>query len=380
MRVVLATYWLTEHPRAGGHFWVYAQYADALRRLGCDVWWLEQLSPRADLAGDRSGATLLADRLRALGLGDRLILYRWAVGDSQEPGRPAYLNVPEQRAEQVLRGSDLLLNFHYALPAEMLARFRRTALVDIDPGLLQLWWENAQVQVHRHDTYFSIGEHLGAVTGDDGKQWAHSPPVVSLDLWPYTHDPDCSRFTTVTSWDSHTYVQMDGALLDTNKRLSYLAYSDLPRRTGRRLELATVFGDNEAAHRRTMESHGWTIRDPNEVAGSPQAYQGYLQGSRAEFSCAKPAYVMLRNAWLSDRTACYLASGKPAVVQDTGPSSYLPDGLGLLKFSSPEEAAAAIGDVDSHYRQHCRAAREIAESYLSATDVVARLLDRAVAR
>lgn len=378
MRVVLSTYWLTHHPRAGGHFWVYAQYADALRRLGCDVWWLEQISPKTDPADALSGATLLAERLRALGLGDRLIVYRWPVAADDEPGRPAYLNVPERRAEQVLGDSDLLLNFHYALPAEMLARFRRTALVDIDPGLLQLWWENAQVRVHRHDTYFSIGEHLGAVTGDDGKQWVHSPPVVSLDLWPYTHDPGCSLFTTVTSWDSKTYVLMDGTLFDTNKRLSYLAYSDLPRRTGQRLELATVFGDNEAAHRRTMESHGWSIRDPREVAGSPEAYQGYIQGSRGEFSCAKPAYVLLRNAWLSDRTACYLASGKPAVVQDTGPSSYLPDGLGLLKFSSPDEAVAALTEVEADYARHCRAAREIAEAYLSATDVVARLLDRAV--
>jgi len=380
MRVVLATYWLTEHPRAGGHFWVYAQYADALRRLGCDVWWLEQVSPGTDPAGARSSATVLADRVRALGLDDRLILYRWPLAADQEPGRPTYLNVAEQRAEQVLRGSDLLLNFHYALPAEMLTRFRRTALVDIDPGLLQLWWANGQVDVHRHDAYFSIGEHLGPVPQDGGAQWVHTPPVVSLDLWPYTHDPESTRFTTVTSWDSHTYVQMDGSLLDTNKRLSYLAYRDLPRRTGQRLELATVFGENEAAHRRTMESNGWTIRDPHLVAGSPHAYQGYLQGSRGEFSCAKPAYVLLRNAWLSDRTACYLASGKPAVVQDTGPSSYLPDGLGLLRFSTPEEAAAALADVDAHYARHCRAAREIAETYLSATDVVARLLEHAVAR
>jgi hypothetical protein len=379
MRVVLSTYWLTHHPRAGGHFWVYAQYADALRRLGCDVWWLEQVSPKTDPAAARSGATLLAERLRSLGLGDRLVVYRWPAVADEQSGRPTYLNLPEQQAERVLRDTDLLVNFHYALPAEMLARFRRTALVDIDPGLLQLWWANGQVSVQRHDCYFSIGEHLGAVAGDDGKQWVHTPPVVSLDLWPYTHDPDSSVFTTVTSWDSKTYVLVDGVLLDTNKRLSYLAYSDLPRRTGQRLELATLFGDNETAHRRTMENHGWSIRDPREVAGNPETYQAYIHGSRGEFSCAKPAYVLLRNAWLSDRTACYLASGKPAVVQDTGPSSYLPDGRGLLRFASPEEAVAALADVEAHYRRHCRAAREIAETYLSATDVVARLLDRAVA-
>ena len=133
MRVVLSTYWLTHHPHAGGHFWVYAQYADALRRLGCDVWWLEQISHKTDPADARAGATLLAERLKALGLGDRLIVYRWQDDDEAE-GRPVYLDLPEHRAEQVLRDTDLLVNFHYALPAGMLARFRRTALVELAVG------------------------------------------------------------------------------------------------------------------------------------------------------------------------------------------------------------------------------------------------------
>jgi hypothetical protein len=279
----------------------------------------------------------------------------------------------------VFRGADLLLNFHYALPAEMLARFARTALVDIDPGLLQLWWANEQLDVHRHDTYFSIGENLPDVPGEDGARWVHTAPAVSLPLWPYAFDPAASRFTTVTSWDSHTYVTMDGALFDTNKRRSYLDYRDVPRRAGRQLEIATIFGANELAQRRLLESGGWWVRDPRVVAGTPQAYRSYIQGSRGELSCAKPAYVVLRNAWFSDRTACYLASGKPAVVQDTGPSRYLPSGLGLLRFSSPDEAVAAVAEVDARYEKHCRAAREIAETYLSATDVVTRMLDCAVA-
>lgn len=380
MRVVLASYWLTEHPRAGGHFWAYAQYADALRRIGCDVWWLEEMSPQAQRSGEYSAARVLRDRLERLGLGDRLLLYRWPSEADKERTRPTYLSVSADRAEQVFRDSDLLLNFHYTLPAAMLARFRRTALVDVDPGLLQLWWANAQLQVNRHDAYFSIGERLGGVPEDDHARWIHTPPAVSLPLWPYTYDPACSRFTTVTSWDSHTYVMMDGTVFDTNKRLSYLAYRDLPRRTHKQLELATVFGEREEAHRRLLESHGWAVPDSRKVAGSPEAYRSYIQGSRGEFSCAKPAYVLLRNAWLSDRTVCYLASGKPAVVQDTGPSSYLPDGVGLLKFSSPEEAAAALDDVDAHYERHCRAARDIAETHLSATHAVTRLLDHAVGR
>ncbi|RYU15099.1 hypothetical protein [Nocardioides iriomotensis] len=379
MRVVLSTYWVTEHLEAGGHFWVYAQYADALRRLGCDVWWLEEMSSSKDGHAADAAARVLRERLAHLGLGDRLILYRWASDGDGSRAHPSYLDVDADRAEQVFRGTDLLLNFHYALPATMLARFTRTALVDIDPGLLQLWWTNEQLDVSRHDTYFSIGENLPDVPAHEGARWVHTAPAVSLPLWPYAFDPAASRFTTVTSWDSHTYVTMDGALFDTNKRRSYLDHHDVPRRTGRQLEIATIFGASELAHRRLLETGGWSVRDPRVVAGTPQAYRSYIQGSRGEFSCAKPAYVVLRNAWFSDRTACYLASGKPAVVQDTGPSRYLPSGLGLLRFSSPDEAVAAVADVDAHYEKHCRAAREIAETYLSATDVVTRMLDCAVA-
>ena len=376
-RVVLAPFRVAHHARAAGHFWVYLQYADALRRLGCEVWWLEELPPAARRHddGDARLATLL-HRLDAFGLAGRVIAYQAAGGGGASPAEPEYLTMPAQRAEALLRDSDVLLNFHYAMSAGMLSRFRRTALVDIDPGLLQLWWGSGLLEVHRHDVYFSIGERLGAVPGDPGAEWVHSRPAVSLDLWPYRHDPDCPTVTTISSWQSRSYVLVDGCLVDTNKRVAYLDFLDMPGRTGRRMEMATAFGPDEDGDRRLLEHHGWSVRDAADVAGDPWAYQAYIQGSRAEFGCAKPAYVMLGNAWLSDRTACYLATGKPAVVQHTGPSAYLPDGLGLIRFTSAEEAAAGLADVDAHYEKHCRAAREIAQECFSATDVVSRMLHR----
>ena len=110
----------------------------------------------------------------------------------------------------------------------------------------------------------------------------------------------------------------------------------------------------------------------------PATYQRYIRRSSGELGCAKPAYVLLANAGVSDRTVCYLATGKPAVVQHTGPSSYLPDGCGLLRFSTVDEAVAALAEVDAHYERHCRAAREIAEAWFSATDAVTRRLRRAL--
>lgn len=372
-RVVIGAARVASVPWAAGHFWMYAQYVDGLRRLGCDVWWLEEL-PASDHATEERRIATLRDRLRPLGLADKMLLYRWAREDV-----PTYLTCSARQTEQVLAGTDLLLNFHYEMAAALLARFRRTALVDIDPGMLQLWWRQGHLRIHEHDCYFSIGEGLdGAVPG---VTWTHTPPAVSLDLWPYRYDSTSEAFTSVSSWRTGAYVALDatdGSMLDSNKRVSYLEFADLPRRTGQRLELASVLGPGEEVDRRLLEEHGWRVRDSTVALRTPETYQRYIQQSRGELGCAKPAYVLLGNAWLSDRTVCYLATGKPAVVQDTGPSAYLPDGCGLLRFSTMDEAAAALAEVDAHYERHCRAAREIAETCFSATDVVTRIVRRAL--
>ena len=133
----------------------------------------------------------------------------------------------------------------------------------------------------------------------------------------------------------------------------------------------------EEEDRSLLEGHGWRVLDSTVAFRTPETYQRYIQRSRGELGCAKPACVLLGHAWVSDRTVCYLASGKPAVVQDTGPSSYLP-GCGLLRFSTVDEAAAALDEVAAHYERHCRAAREIAEASFSATGVVTRLLGQAL--
>ena len=374
-RVVVGAYRVAPVPWAAGHFWMYAQYVDGLRRLGCDVWWLEELPAGAGTAIDEARTETLRERLRPLGLADRILLYRW--GDDPGAQDPTYLTSSARRAEQVLTRAELLLNFHYEMRPALLARFRRTALVDIDPGMLQLWWRQGHLRIHEHDRYFSIGEHLGGSV--PGVTWVHTAPPVSLALWPYRYDPASEAFTSVSSWRTGAYVALDGrAMLDSNKRVSYLDFADLPRRTEQPLELASVLGAGEEEDRSLLEGHGWRVLDSTVAFRTPETYQRYIQRSRGELGCAKPAYVLLRNAWVSDRTVCYLASGKPAVVQDTGPSSYLPDGCGLLRFSTVDEAAAALDEVATHYERHCRAAREIAATCFSATGVVTRILGQAL--
>ena len=126
---------------------------------------------------------------------------------------------------------------------------------------------------------------------------------------------------------------------------------------------------------RDLQSRGWRIRHSSEVADNLEHYQTHIQRSRGEFSCAKPSYLKLQTAWVSDRTVCYLASGKPVVVQDTGPSAFLPNGEGMFRFTTPEQAAGAFEAINADYEHHCRAARKLAEDHFDARQVASRILD-----
>jgi hypothetical protein len=281
--------------------------------------------------------------------------------------------------------ADLLLNFQYSIEPGLLAGFRRTALVDIDPGLLQVWMSTGQVPVAPHDLYFTIGETVGAPAAgftDAGLDWVHIRPPVCLDLWPYTYDPHREAFTTVTDWWTGWVPEtVDGreVLYDNTKRAAFLAYAELARMTSQPLELAIHLSAYDEADRRLLERHGWRVRHSSEVSSTPETYRSYIQGSRGEFSCVKPSYVKTRSAWISDRSLCYMASGKPVVVQDTGPSSFLPTGEGIVRFSSLEEAAEALATVNADYPKHCLAAREIAATYFDARKTAERILNVALA-
>jgi hypothetical protein len=282
----------------------------------------------------------------------------------------------------VFRRADLLLNFHYAIDRNVLARFRRTALIDIDPGLLQFWMSRGQLDVAEHDLYVTTGEKLGTPStpiDDSGRPWIRIRPPVCLDLWPFSYDPESRRFTTVSAWLGGEYVTENGRVLYRNdKSISFLRFSDLPKRTKSELELGIYLeGPKDQADRILLEQKGWRVRHALDVADSPESYRRYIQSSRGEFSCAKPSCLDFQNAWVSDRTLCYLASGKPVVVQHTGPSAYLPNREGMFRFSTIEEAAEALAIIESDYERQCRTAREIAESFFDARIVLSDILDLA---
>jgi hypothetical protein len=380
--VVLASYNLAGAREFGGHVWVYLQYAEALRRLGCEVFWLESFPSSGDRCGDALVAAALGEQLAPYGL-DGTLIVRTAGSPARDGVLPSeYIGaVSGAAAEAVFRRADLLLNFNYALDPTLLSLFRRTALVDIDPGLLQLWMTRGQLAVQPHDVYFTTGETVGTgstTIPDCGFRWIPIHPPLCLELWPYVHDARCEAFTTVSSWWAGEWVADGEEVYDNNKRFSFMEFARLPRMTTQPLELALCLGPGDEEEKRALERQAWRVRHSFEVAQTAQHYQSYIQQSRGEFSCAKPSCMRFQNAWVSDRTVAYLASGKPVVVQNTGPSAFLPNGEGMFRFSTIEEAAGALKTINADYERHCRRAREIAETYFDAQGILCRMLDHAL--
>jgi hypothetical protein len=361
-------------PTAGGHTWVYLNWALGLRALGCSVVWLEVASPTEDAMRIQQKVRLLKNRLAPFGLD---------AGVALCSAGPAPL-LPESTAGcldlDAAAEADLLVDMSYG-PAEVVSRFRRTALLDIDPGLCQLWVSRGQIDLPRHDVYFTIGETVGrpdALFPDCGVVWRHVPPCVALDWWPACQTPARAPFTTVTNWIMYDYwVDDERGGYANDKRTAFLPFLDLPRHTTQPLELALSLGGAET-EREELEQRGWRVREAHEIVSTPEDYQRYIQGSRGEFSCAKPSCVRLQNAWVSDRTLCYLASGKPAVVQHTGKSRFLPDAEGLFRFSTIAEAAHQLDTVAADYEHQSRLARSLAEEYFDARNVTWQLLEQAL--
>ena len=364
------------YPNGGGHLWVYLQWALALRALGCPVIWLEVLDPGKPLEATKANVAALRDRLDRYGLAESLAL-------CSPNGAPP----PQDLAARVLdleaaAQADLLINLSHLLSAAVVRRFRRAALVDTDPGLLQIWMTRGDVRLAPHDIYFTIGETVvtpAARFPHCGLRWHYTPPPVFLPEWPPAPADSTAPYTTVTHWWGSRF-EFQGRTINEEKHVSFLDYKELPSRTSAGLELAVCLGEHDEQCRRLMEPAGWRLREAWDVSSTPEAYRAYIQRSRGEFSCAKPAYVTLQTSWLSDRTLCYLASGKPAIVQHTGPSRILPDAEGLFRFRSLDEAARALAAAEADYERHCRLARALAEEHFDARRVVGRVLERALER
>lgn len=359
-------------PDAGGVLWAYLNWALGFRALGCEVVWAEEVRPGhspQEMASLVAGAR---ERLAPFDLAGRFALLPL---DGRGPRMPDVEGcLPLEAAAE----ADVLVNFAYSLPQAVLDAFPRTAVVDIDPGLMQTWVARGEMRLGRYHHHFSIGETVGRPgcgIPDLGVRWHHTPPCVALEWWPVAPSRADARFTTVTQWWGDWMA--DGAgHYENSKRAGFASFLDVPSLTRQPLEIAAHFVDGADDERPRLIERGWSVTTAASVAASALEYRRYVQASRGEFSCAKPSYVRMQTAWVSDRTLCYLASGKPAVVQHTGPSRYLPEARGLFRFRTPHEAAGMLEAIADDYDRHCREARAVAEEHFDARNVLTRLLER----
>jgi hypothetical protein len=361
----------------GGHFWVFLNWALGLRANGCRVHWLEPAPQGVAAAELDQRLRTLRGRLQPYGLDQSVAVVAWAERDADAfapPGGRPFSSVAD--------ACDLVISLAYWMPAHVIGRFRRSALVDIDPGLTQLWLSTGQMRVAPYSLYFTTGETVGrsALVPDCNLSWIYTPPCVCLDAWPVTPAAAEAPFTTISGWYANEWVSTADGHYCNDKRQGFLPFLDLPALTPQRLELALDLGLGAAAddERAGLEARGWRVRHAYDVAGTPLDYQRYIQASRGEFSAVKPSCVRLSNAWISDRTLCYLASGKPVVVQHTGPSRFLPTEAGLFRYRTVEEAAAMLDAAAADYPRQSRLARALAEEHFDAAAVTRRVLERAL--
>lgn len=369
MTVVVVAGALANKPGNGGEAWVRLSWVLGLRKLGVETWFVEQIDPPTL---DERAVAWFEQIVERFGFAERAALVR---SDGQVVCGPA-----AEQLREVAARADLLLNLSGNLAHEpLLSLPRRRAYVDLDPGYTQLWHCAGELgqTLSRHEELLTVGLAIGSdacALPLDGRRWRPVPPPVALDEWPAVAEAPSPRFTTVGSWrGGYGRVEHDGRLLG-QKAHEFRRFANVPRESGASFEAALAIHPADGADAERLADGGWRLVDPRAVAGDPDAFRTYVQGSLAEFSPAQGIYVETRCGWIGDRTTRYLASGRPAVVQATGLPPELPCGEGLLTFSTRAEAIAATATVLADPARHARAARQIAEQHFDAERVVGALL------
>ena len=356
---------LAQRPGAGGHTWFALQYLLGFRALGWEV----TLVDRLDAEMPRDGLGCLAEAMARFGLADD-----WSV--LLPEGESAGLSRSE--VERRLSSSDLLLNaMGYLDDEDLLALPPLRVFLDVDPGFGQMWRQLGLADPFAgHDRFVSVGLGLGSPgcgVPDCGLDWIATLPPVALDHWPLADGG--TAFTSVATWRGpFGPVEYEGRTYGLRVH-EFRRFLPLPELVSADFELALAIDPGDAADRERLTLAGWKLLDPVAVAADPDAYRRFIQGSAAELTVAKGMYVETESGWFSDRSACYLASGKPVVAQETGFGAHLPTGDGLLSFSTLEEAVEAVERVRGDRGRHARAAREIAEEHLGAERVLSRLVE-----
>ena len=382
MRAVV-TGMIASYP-VGGVLWDYGQYLLGLERLGFEVFYLEDTGWQTydPIRGAYSEDSSYAIRFleRSLAALSPALGARWHFRDMN--GKTCGMSAAA--VAEVISTADLFLNVSGGtlLRDEYMA-CRRKVLIDSDPGWNHFrnypkWDAHPRWQgthgYRAHDYFFTYAERLGradCVLPSLGLAWQPTRPVVVLDQW--REEPPGQNWTTVMTWKNFQEPIVHNGVAYGTKEMEFEGIEELPARV--RVPLEVAVGGTEAPVER-WRSQGWRVADAQSVSRTPESYRSYIQSSRGELSVAKNVYVATRSGWFSCRSVCYLASGRPVVVQDTGFSDLIPTGAGLFAFRNLEEAVNGIASVESDYSRHQQAARELARNYFDSDKVLGQLLAR----
>jgi hypothetical protein len=365
-------------PHQGGATWAVLQYLLGFQRLGHKVTFVEPLKPACIRP---AGATLEDSENTAY---FRRVVTAFGLEDVAAlllEGTRTTVGLPYDRLCAAARRADVLVNISGMLTdPELLDPIPVRVYLDLDPAFVQLWHAVSGIDMRftGHTHFVTVGQAIGqagCTVPTCGRRWIPTLQPIVLDHWPVADAITFDGLTTVGNWRGYGSIEYDGAFYGQRVH-SLRQLIDLPRRTDVKIMPALAIHSGETSDLEALRTHGWDLLDPMHVADTPEHYRRFIQRSWAELGIAKSGYVASRCGWFSDRSACYLASGRPVLAQDTGFGAFLPVGAGLLAFRDLAEVLAGLDSLRQDYARHARAARELAREFFDSDKVLKRLLEQ----
>jgi hypothetical protein len=364
-------------PHQGGATWAVLQYLLGFKRLGHDVYFIEPISASPLPSSGVDTAISVNIRyfqqvMQTFGLSENSALL---IGGTRRTVGLSY-----DQLTALAGRADLLINVSGMLTDEALTSPIATRVyLDLDPAFVQLWYVIEGIDMHfaGHTHFVTVGLGLNGeecAVPTAGLPWITTLQPIVLAHWPVADHTVYDAFTTIGNWRGYGSINFNGVLFG-QKAHSLRPFLSLPSLTEEKFVLALAIHPAERSDLKALTTNGWCLIDPAIVAGTPGDYQKFVQGSKAEFGIAKSGYVVSQCGWFSDRSVCYLASGRPVIAQETGFSRFLPTGQGLFAFTQEEDILRGIDLINSDYDLHARAARNLAETYFDSDIVLRRLLD-----
>jgi hypothetical protein len=374
---ILMSGMIAAEPWQGGATWAVLQYVLGLARLGHRVYLVEPIP-----------AAAIRPRSSTLEASENAAYFRRVISDFNLTGQAALLMAGSHNTwgmsytelSEIARRAHLLINISGMLCEEsLMSHIPVRVYLDLDPAFNQLWSEVQGIDMRfaGHTHFVTIGQGLGEPScpvPTCGLPWLKTRQPIVLDRWPAASHLAYNALTTVGNWRGYGSIEYQGVVYG-QKAHSLRLFLRLPQLTREKFLLAMAIHPGETKDLTALTNGGWQLLDPARVAHTPASYQQFIQGSKAEFGIAKSGYAASNCGWFSDRSVCYLASGRPVIAQETGFTRYLPTGEGLFAFKCEADVLGAIEELRAHYDKHSAKAQAIAAEYFDSDQVLGRLLE-----